>query len=254
MKKTPPWAKGIFHLVMGALAVLAAPAVHAVDVTTYGAGLQSCKTYLDARGGSTSEQVPFIDWLSGYFSGVNKTSTHRNSYLGLADLNAALDSLDTYCNARPLAPFAAAAGILVLGVKPGPAAHATEAPSYGAADKSCQAYGEARAQTELSYWAEFTDWLGGYLSGVNAISLRTSNILGNAALRDAVRWLDDYCGAHSPTSFSAAVEALVAASSPGTATPGVAQSKPRQSWMQSSSTPSSETPAADTALSVKRKF
>ena len=235
MKKLLAWAKGGSRVLICALAALASQAVHAEEVTAYGAGLKSCKAYLDARGATASEQVGFIDWLSGYFSGVNKTSAHRNNFLGLADLAAALNSLDTYCDSRPRAPFAEAAAVLVFGAKTGPTSHALgDAPNYGAADKSCQVYRDARAQREVNYWTEFTDWLGGYLSGVNAISLRTANILGDAKLTDAVHWLDDYCDAHPPTSFNAAVEALVAANSPGPASPGLAQSKSAQSGMQGS--------------------
>lgn len=235
MKEIPAWVKGAFHVLVCALATFAAQAVHAEQVTTYGAGLQSCKDYLDARGGNAPEQVGFIDWLSGYFSGVNKTSAHRNSFLGLADLTAALNSLDTYCSSRPRAPFAEAAAALVFGAKTGPTTHGPgDATSYGAADKSCQVYRDARAQREVDYWTEFTGWLGGYLSGVNAISLRTANVLGDAQLTDAVHWLDAYCGAHPPTSFAAAVEALVAANSPGPASSGLAQSKSGQSGMHGS--------------------
>src|SRR5579864_5749511 len=105
MKRVPVWAKRLFHTGLCALATLAAQRVHADEVTTYGAGLQSCKAYLDARDATPSDQVAFIDWLSGYFSGVNKTSSHRNNFLGLTDLTAALNSLDNYCNLRPRAPF-----------------------------------------------------------------------------------------------------------------------------------------------------
>jgi hypothetical protein len=234
MKRVPAWAKGMFHGLICAIAALAAQAVQAEAVTTYGAGLKSCKAYLDARGGTAPEQARFIDWLSGYFSGVNKTSAHRNNFLGLADLGAALNSLDTYCDSRPRAAFAEAAAALIFGAKVGPSSHTLDgATSYGAADKSCQVYRDARAQREVEYWTEFTDWMGGYLSGVNAISLRTANILGDAQLTDAVRWLDDYCDAHSPTSFGAAVEALVVANSPGPTASGLAQSKSAQSGAQS---------------------
>ena len=235
MKRVPAWAKGGVHVVICARATLGAQAVRADEVTTYGAGIKSCKAYLDTRDGSASDQVAYIDWLSGYFSGVNKTSTHRNNFLGLADLTAALTSLDTYCNSHPRAPFAKAAAELVFGAQPGPTAHALgSAISYGAADKSCQVYSGARAQRELDYWTEFTDWLGGYLSGVNFMSLHTGNILGDAQLTDAVRWLDDYCGAHPPASFAAAVEALVFANSPRPASSELAQSNPGHPGMQGS--------------------
>jgi hypothetical protein len=190
---------------------LATPPAHAVAVTTYGAGLKSCKAYLDARQSDTGDDVPFIDWLSGYFSGANRASTHRNNTLGLSDLGAARSWLDDYCRARPRAPFAQAASMLLLGAKPGPSAHSIEVTTYGSPDKSCGVYLDAREQQEMSYWAEFTDWLGGYLSGVNAISLATNNVLGSTELTDAVSWLDSYCGTHSATRFGAAVEALVTA-------------------------------------------
>ncbi|GAC1453862.1 MAG: hypothetical protein PVSMB6_08850 [Steroidobacteraceae bacterium] len=210
------------------LGAAASPAAHAVAVTTYGAGLKSCRNYLEVREGNAAEQVPFIDWLSGYFSGANKTSNHRNNTLGLSDLGAALSWLDDYCRARPRAPFAQAASMLLLGAKPGPTAHAIEVTTYGSADKSCGTYLEAREQQELAYWMEFTDWLGGYLSGVNAMSLGTNSILGSTELPDAVAWLDRYCGAHSVAPFGAAVEALVAANHRDRETP---------SWKSASAAP-----------------
>jgi len=199
------------------MGVIVGPAAHAVEVTTYGAGLKSCKSYLDARQQDNAEQVAFIDWLSGYFSGVNKTSNHRNNFLGLSDLKAAMYRLDDYCNARPRVHFAEAVGVLLLGAKPGPAAHSMEATSYGSADKSCGVYLDARSQRDIVYFdasAEFTNWLGGYLSGVNAMSLRTDNVLGKAELSDAVSWLERYCSDHPLTSFGKAVDALVVAQHP----------------------------------------
>ena len=189
-----------------------APAAHAVGVTTYGVGLESCKSYLEARQEAGAGQVAFVDWLSGYFSGVNKTSTHRNNFFGLSDLNGAMTWLDAYCNVRPQVHFAEAAGIMVLNAKPGPAAHSIDEVSYGSADKSCGVYLEVREQRDVIYRdaaGEFTNWLGGYLSGVNAISLRTNNVLGSAELSDAVSWLERYCGAHPLVSFAKAVDALV---------------------------------------------
>ena len=199
---------------MWLVGTFAAAAVHASEVTTYGAGLQSCKAYLDARHQDNATQVAFVDWLSGYFSGVNKTSRHRNNFFGLSDLNGALSWLDDYCGARPRVYFAQAAGMLLLGGKPGPAAHSIEANSYGSADKSCGTYLETREQRDienLDAAAEFTNWLGGYLSGVNAMSLDTDNVLGKEDLSDAESWLEKYCGAHSLTSFGAAIDALVLA-------------------------------------------
>jgi hypothetical protein len=194
------------------ISAIMAPAAHATGVTTYGVGLDSCKRYLDARQEAGAEQVAFVDWLSGYFSGVNRTSTHRNNFFGLSDLKGAMAWLDNYCSARPQIHFAEAVGGLVLNGKPGPAAHAIEDVNYGSADKSCAVYIEAREQRDAIYRgasSEFTTWLGGYVSGVNAISLRTNNVLGNTELSDAVSWLERYCGAHPQASFSKAVETLV---------------------------------------------
>jgi len=196
------------------LGVVVTPVARAVGITTYGAGLKSCNSYLDARQDDNIGAVAFVDWLSGYFSGVNKTSRHRNNFFGLADLKGAMSSLDEYCSARPRVAFAEAVGILLLGGKPGPAAHSIEATSYGSADKSCGVYLDSREARDAIYLvasAEFTNWLGGYLSGVNAMSLDTNNILGKTELADAVSWLERYCSSHLSTSFGGAVDALVLA-------------------------------------------
>ena len=193
------------------MSAVAARPVYADNVTTYGAGLKPCQSYLDARDGNVAEEVIFVDWLGGYFSAVNRISAHRNNILGLADLRVMLEHLDSTCRARPSMHFAEAAGILVLGAKPGPAAHAIEATTYGSADKACHLFVEAREQQQAEYWAEFLHWLGGYLSGVNTISLRTNNVLGAAELADAVHWLDIFCSDHPVTPFGTAVDALIAA-------------------------------------------
>src|SRR5262249_57293804 len=116
-----------------------------------------------------------------YFSAVNKTSRHRTTFFGLGYLTGAMSRLDDYCSARPRVPFAEAVGILLLGAKPGPAAPSIEAASYGSADKSCDVYLDSRKQRDDIYReasAEFTNWLGGYLSGVNAMSLHTTDTFG----------------------------------------------------------------------------
>lgn len=192
------------------IGALAAWPVLADNVTTYGAGLRSCQAYLEARDGRIAEEANFVDWLSGYFSAVNRTSNHRNNILGLADLKITLQHLDNTCRARPDLNFAAATSLLVLGAKPGPATHAIEVTTYGSADKACHLFVEAREQQQAEYWGEFLHWLGGYLSGVNAVSLRTNNVLGEAELGDALHWLDRFCDTHPVTSFRAAVDELIA--------------------------------------------
>jgi hypothetical protein len=197
------------------LGTMITPAANAIGITTYGAGLKSCKSYLAARQEEDNgASVAFVDWLSGYFSGVNKTSTHRNNFVGLSDLKGAMAWLDDYCNVRPQVHFAEAVGTMLLSGKPGPAAHSIEVTSYASAAKPCDVYLDARQQRDATYLdasAEFTNWLGGYLSGVNAMSLRTDNVLGTAELGDAVSWLEGYCRDHPLSSFGAAVDALVAA-------------------------------------------
>jgi hypothetical protein len=82
--------------------------------------------------------------------------------------------------------------------------------SYGSADKSCSQYQQARGERASTNGAEFRNWLAGYISGVNAISLTSGDILGGAELIDAVGWLDEWCVAHPLASFGGAVAALVA--------------------------------------------
>ncbi len=202
------YATMVSLLLMGFAAMRAG---HAESVTTYGAGLRSCQTYLDARAGNVAEEVTFVDWLGGYFSAANRTSRHRNNILGMADLKASLERLDDSCRARPHLHFAEAAGLMLLSEKPGPAAHAIEVTAYGSADKACHLFVEARQQRETAYWGEFLQWLGGYLSGVNAMSLRTNNVLGTEELVDAMQWLDRFCSVHPTTTFVAAADALIAA-------------------------------------------
>jgi hypothetical protein len=203
----------VAYAIVVLISATAAPAVRAADVTTYGAGLKSCAAYLEARDSNSAEQVAFIDWLSGYVSAVNKTSHHRNNFLGLSDLGRAMYRVDDYCQARPHAHFAEAVWTAVFGAKTGPAAHSIRVINYGSVDRSCRLYHEAKEQQNAVDWegyAGFTNWLGGYLSGVNSISFNTDNILGSAELTEALSWLDSYCSAHPVVAFGAAVEALVA--------------------------------------------
>ena len=192
------------------LAAVAATQARAEEVTAYGAGLKSCQAFVVARDDTDADEVDFIDWLGGYFSAVNRTSIHRNNILGLTDLRLALERLDAYCRARPDQHFAEAAAMLVLGSRPGPATHVIEVTTYGSADKACHLFVEAREQKQAEFWAEFLHWLGGYLSGVNAMSLRTNNVLGDGELADAVQWLDAFCSTHPGTPFGTAVDTLIA--------------------------------------------
>lgn len=76
---------------------------------------------------------------------------------------------------------------------------------------SCEmdCFWRARQQSNVDE-AAFVDWLGGYLSGVNAVSLTTNNILGNSDLTAAIYWIDDYCRANPRARFAEAVDARLA--------------------------------------------
>ena len=179
------------------------------EVTTYGTGLVPCGAYMDARQtDSSAEVVPFIDWLVGYFSGANAASNRHNNILGASDINAAMGRLDAICRHEPSAQFAHAAGTLMLGAASAAGAHSVEVTRYGSGFKPCQSYLVARGPQSVD-GDEFIQWLGGYLSGVNAISLRTNNVLGASELDQAVYWLDAYCSSHPGAPFSQAVSALV---------------------------------------------
>jgi hypothetical protein len=192
------------------LGISAAPAVQAVEVTTYGAGLQSCGTYLDTRNQENASEVAYVDWLSGYLSGANTASKRMNDMLGSANLASAVYWIGRYCQAHGAAPFSKAAYSLLMAASASRATQDAEATTYGAGFKLCQAYVDARVQ-QGGDAAAFIDWFGGYLSGVNAMSLSTNNILGDSALAQAVAWIDNYCVAHPEARFAMAVNARIAA-------------------------------------------
>lgn len=182
------------------------------DVTIYGAGLSSCKKYVVAREEQSSDVVAYTDWLSGYLSGVNTTSTHRSNFLSHDELEDALVWLNDYCQMHPSARVAEAAWALVAGAKTGPAAHSVEVTAYGSGYKPCALYRQARTEQSIELnvdRVQFIAWLGGYLSGTNAISLQTSNALGGLPLSEAAQWLDEYCDNHAEISFGSAVQALI---------------------------------------------
>jgi len=182
---------------------------HASEVTTYGAGLKSCVAYLDARQQQNADEVAFVEWFSGYASGVNSTSNHTNNILGDANLKEAVYRLGNYCRAHPVTPVAVALDVLVIGARSTRARQTAEVTAYGTGVKPCSVYLYAREQSNVDEVA-FVDWLGGYLSGVNAISLTTNTVLGNSDLTAAIYWIDDYCRANSRARFAEAVDARVA--------------------------------------------
>jgi hypothetical protein len=187
----------------------AATAAHADKVTTYGAGLKSCEAYLEAKEQQSADEVAFIDWLGGYLSGVNATSNHMNNILGDSNLTGAVYWLGNYCRAHPHTPVAVALDVLAVGARSTTARQTVEVTTYGAGFKACGTYLDAREQQNADE-AAFIDWLGGYLSGVNAMSLSTNNILGDSDLTGAISSLDNYCRANPGTRFVVAVATSVA--------------------------------------------
>jgi hypothetical protein len=187
----------------------AAPTAHADEVTTYGAGLKSCAAYLEAREQQNTFEVAFVDWFSGYVSGVNATSNHTNNILGNSNLKEAVYRLGNYCRAHPDTSVAVSLDVLVIGARSTTARQTVDVTSYGPGFKSCAVYLYAREQKNADE-AAFIDWLGGYVSGVNAISLTTNNILGDADLTGTIYWIDNYCSANPRARFAEAVGARVA--------------------------------------------
>src|ERR1700722_1186323 len=119
---------------------------HASEVTTYGAGLKTCATYLDARQQQDTDEVAFVEWFSGYASGVNSTSNHTNNILGDANLKEAVYRLGNYCRAHPVTPVAAALDVLVIGARSTRGRQTAEVTTYGTGVKSCSVYLYAREQ------------------------------------------------------------------------------------------------------------
>ena len=188
----------------------AAGTAHAVGVTTYGNGLMSCQAYLDAREQQSADEVAFVDWLSGYISGVNATASRTNNLLANPNLKDAVFWIGRYCRAHTINSFAAAAFALLMGASASTETYAAQPMSYGTGFKTCAAYLDARQQQNPDQMV-FVDWLGGYLSGVNAISKGSTNVLGTSDITSAIFWLDNYCREHEPARFAAAVDARVTA-------------------------------------------
>ena len=192
------------------LGVGGAMTTRAEGVTTYGAGLESCGEYLEARDGQSSEEMVFVEWFSGYLSGVNSTYNRANNILADSNLKQAMYWVEKYCRAHPTASFGTAAFALLRAASSTTRTQDTKPITYGAGLKSCATYLHAREQRDPEEM-DFVDWLGGYLSGVNAISLGTTNILGTSDIAGSIPWLDSYCGENVSAHFAAAVDARLAA-------------------------------------------
>ena len=199
--------KLIVCLVSSLAALLGAVTPAYCKVVSYGVGLNACEAYLSAREQRNEEELSYIDWLSGYMSGLNALSNRRiNSILGDTNLQGTVDWLGNFCRKHPQTPVAVALDLLAAGARYSVARETVEVVSYGSGFKSCAAYLEARQQGNADQDG-FVEWLGGYYSGVNAYSLTTDSVLGTTELTGTILWIDAYCQAHPAVRFDAAAAA-----------------------------------------------
>jgi hypothetical protein len=203
-------AMWVFMFLMGASAATAAHG----QVISYGIGLKSCETYSTAKELQGPEEISILDWLAGYVSGVNSTTVHFNSILGDSNLTGAVYWLNDYCRAHPPTAIAVALDIMMVRSRSTTARITVEQATYGTGYRSCDIYLSARGE-ETAAQIAFIDWLGGYVSGYNAVAVRTDNALDDADLTPAVYWLDNYCRANPESHFVEAVEARLAIPSRG---------------------------------------
>jgi len=194
-------------LLLCAVLLVAVTPAHG-KVVTYGTGLKSCEAYLAAKEEQGGDEVAFVDWLSGYVSAVNALSNHVNNILGNTNLQDTVFWLGNFCQTHPDTAVAVALDVLVVRSRSTVARPTVEVITYGAGFRSCDAYIEARQQRSPEE-AGFLDWLGGYVSAINAFSLSTDSVLGKSDITKAVQWVDEYCQAHSGMHFADAVEARV---------------------------------------------
>jgi hypothetical protein len=188
----------------------AAMAAHA-KVVTYGIGLKTCEMYMAAKLEQSQEELSMLDWLAGYVSGVNSASNHN--VFGDSALDGAVYWLDDFCKSHPPTEIAVALDLMVVSARSRTAVRRVELTTYGTGYKPCAEYLSARAEPTRAQIA-FIDWLGGYVSGVNAISPSTDDALRATDLTPAVYWLDTYCGANPDAHFADAIEARLAISNP----------------------------------------
>jgi len=193
--------------IMGASAAIAAHS----EVVTYGVGFKTCEAYSTAKELQGPDEVSILDWLAGYVSGVNSTTLHFNNILGDTNLAGAVYWLDDYCRIHPSTEIAVALDMMIMRARSTTSRNTVELTTYGTGDKSCEVYLGARGEDTAAQIA-FIDWLGGYVSGFNAVSVKTDNALNDVDLTPAVYWLDNYCRANPDTLFVQAIEARLAMS------------------------------------------
>ena len=77
----------------------------------------------------------------------------------------------------------------------------------GIGNHACGQFVEARRQRrDVAY----VDWLGGYVTAVNAVSDETFNIMGHTEFAGLMVWIEQYCSQHTLHPFARAVNVLMA--------------------------------------------
>ncbi len=199
------------RIAAGLLVVLGIAGVSAAraEVVQYGAGLRTCAEFVAAKEEQPAVEVEVLDWLAGYVSGTNLAFIRINSVLGDTNLGGAASWLGTFCRTHPTTLVAVATDVLVANSRASRARVAVELTTYGAGYKSCAVYMKAREQPSADE-ASFLSWLAGFVSGVNAVSLHTDDVLGDPDLSATIQWLDVYCQGNPQHQFAAAVTARLA--------------------------------------------
>ena len=86
------------------------------NYVTLGFGLESCKTFLQAR--SNSLDLPYRHWLAGYLTAVNKLTKDTVDIRGTTDIDGMLWSLEHYCIENRQHSFSRAVEALVMELYP----------------------------------------------------------------------------------------------------------------------------------------
>ena len=76
----------------------------------------------------------------------------------------------------------------------------------GIGNNACDQFVEARrTRRDVAYM----DWLGGYLTAVNAVSDNTFNIMGHTEFSSLILWIENYCSKNPLQTFARAVNVLI---------------------------------------------
>lgn len=110
---TSYFARTVAALALLAISSIAAPVVHADEVTMMGQGLQSCATWTHKRDAAMTdvgkmERAGAGAWISGFLSAAGWYAQAKNPLLSVQMVEV-LDYVDKYCTAHPDDPMVRAA-------------------------------------------------------------------------------------------------------------------------------------------------